>query len=58
MRPMSKAKMLGVFVLVSLPSLFLLLLTADAPLIAGADAFVVSLVQVLFIGAFMWIDAR
>jgi hypothetical protein len=55
---MSKAKMLGVFVLVSLPSLFLLLLTADAPLSAGADAFVVSLVQVLFIGAFMWIDAR
>lgn len=35
---------------VSLPSLFILLLSVDAPLVAGTEVFLISFIQVLFIG--------
>ncbi len=50
---MKRTKALGMFTGVSLPSLFLLLLSVDAPLVAGTDVFLFSLLQVVFIGAFI-----
>jgi hypothetical protein len=50
---MKRTKALGIFTGVSLPSLFMLLLSVDAPLIAGTDVFIISLLQVVFIGAFI-----
>ena len=50
---MKRTKALGMFTGVSLPSLFMLLLSVDAPLVAGTDVFIISLLQVVFIGAFI-----
>lgn len=47
-----KLRRFGLFILVSLPSLFMLLFTVDAALIAAADAFIFSLIQVIFIGVY------
>lgn len=44
---------LGMFVGVSLPSLFMLLVSVDAPLVLGRDVFLISLLQVVFIGVFI-----
>lgn len=46
----------GQFFAVGLPSLFILLWTLDAPLVPGADVFVIALIQVLFLAVFIaWI---
>jgi len=50
---MKRTKAIVMFTGVSLPSLFMLLLSFDAPLVAGADVFIVSFLQVLFIGVFI-----
>ena len=50
---MKRTKALGIFTGVSLPSLFMLLLSVDAPLVTGTDVFIISLLQVVFIGAFI-----
>lgn len=46
-------KGIGQFVGVSLPSLFLVIWTLDAPLVPGADVFLISLAQVIFIAVFI-----
>ncbi|WP_254861977.1 hypothetical protein [Halovivax gelatinilyticus] len=51
---MSRAKRIGQFVAVALPSLFMLLWTLDAALVLGEDVFVIALLQVVFIAVFMW----
>lgn len=51
---MSTTKQIGQFVGVALPSLFMLLWTVDAALVAGADVFLLALIQVGFIAVFMW----
>lgn len=55
---MKRTKALGMFVGVSLPSLFMLLVSLDAPLVAGSDVFLISFLQVIFIGAFMGYASR
>ena len=50
---MKRTRAIGLFTGVSLPSLFMLLLSVDAPLVTGTDVFVASFIQVLFIGAFI-----
>lgn len=50
---MKATKAVAAFVGVSLPSLFMLLISLDAPLIAGADVFLISLLQVVFIAVFI-----
>ena len=50
---MKRTKALGMFTGVSLPSLFMLLLSVDAPLVAGTDVFLISFLQVVFIGVFI-----
>ena len=50
---MKRTKTLGIFAGVSLPSLFLLLLSVDASLVAGSDVFIISLLQVVFIGGYI-----
>jgi len=50
---MKRTKAIGLFAGVSLPSLFLLLISLDAPLLAGTDVFVISLLQVVFIAVFI-----
>jgi len=50
---MKRTRALGMFAGVSLPSLFMLLVSFDAPLVAGTDVFLFSLLQVVFIGAFI-----
>lgn len=42
-------KAVGQFILVSLPSLFTLFWTLDAAIVPGADVFIISLIQVIFI---------
>lgn len=46
-------KILSQFILVSLPSLTLLVWTADAYLIVAADVFWIALIQVIFIAAYI-----
>lgn len=41
------------FVIVALPSLFILLWTLDAALVPGADVFIITAVQTLFIAIFI-----
>lgn len=43
---------LATFILISLPSLLLALLSIDASLVAGADAFIFSFTQILFLGVY------
>ncbi|MBZ6494812.1 MULTISPECIES: hypothetical protein [Natrinema] len=50
---MKRTKALGMFVGVSLPSLFMLLVSFDAPLVTGTDVFLISFLQVVFVGAFI-----
>ena len=49
----SISKRVGQFIAVSLPSLFVLIWTLDAPLVPGADVFVLALLQVVFIAGFL-----
>ena len=42
-QPMKQTRALGMFAGVSLPSLFMLLVSFDAPLVAGTDVFLFSL---------------
>lgn len=51
---MVEARDIGIFVGVGLPSILLMLVSFDAPLIIGQDVFLFSLLQVAFIGAYMW----
>lgn len=46
-------KLLSQFILVSLPSLILLIWTADAYLIVAADVFWIALIQVIVIAAYV-----
>ncbi len=55
---MSRAKILAIFVGVSLPSLFMLLWSADSLLLVAEDVFLVSLLQVAFIGVFIFYGFR
>jgi hypothetical protein len=50
---MKRTKALGMFTGISLPSLLMLLLSVDAPLVAGTDVFLISFLQVVFIGVFI-----
>lgn len=48
------AKTAGLFVLVALPSLFLVLWTGDAVLVLAEDVFLIALLQVAFIAVYVW----
>jgi hypothetical protein len=50
---MKRTRAIGLFTGVSFPSLFMLLLSVDAPLVAGTDVFLISFLQVVFIGVFI-----
>ena len=50
---MKRTRAIGLFTGVSLPSVFMLLLSVDAPLVAGTDVFLISFLQVVFIGVFI-----
>lgn len=52
-RAMRVVKAIGQFVIVALPSLFILLWTLDAALVPAADVFIITLVQTLFIAIFI-----
>ena len=51
---MVDAKEIALFIGVTLPSLLLLIVSVDAPLVVGQDVFLFALLQVLFVGAFMY----
>lgn len=48
-RMMGVLKSVIAFFLVAIPSLFMMLLSVDAPLVAGTDAFIFASLQVLFL---------
>jgi hypothetical protein len=47
-------KVIGLFLGLSLPSWLLVLVSADAVLVLAEDVFLIALLQILFVGLFMW----
>ncbi len=55
--PITSAKGIGQLVVVAIPTLFMLIWTIDAPLVPGADVFLLALVQLVFIIGFFVYDS-
>jgi len=51
-------KTIGKFVAVSSPTIFLLIWSFDAPLMVGADVFIIALLQFIFLGVYMGLSYR
>jgi hypothetical protein len=51
---MVDAKEIGLFVGIALPSIFLTLLSADALLVVAEDVLLLSLLQIVLIGVYMY----
>lgn len=51
---MVNKKYIGQFMGVSLPTIFLLLWSLDAPLMVGQDVFLVAVIQFVVLAGFFW----